>query len=342
MQGFGVTKPQWESIAKMVIRDLNKHGVSVRHAFQTKACKEIQEQVRLDMIKEFPELSNHVQEPWLKMGTRQIIRSVHSARKTEGYTTLNSRHLAGEASTSLSDKTIASSDMMSFDARPTQMDSQNESKLSYASATPTAYATSQKPATSSNHNPTSSNGTKEADTQRFLFDPRVAQFDSPDTSPAPRAITWEKSTQSYGDSAKMPSQITPAPDIHQDLKKIQLIATITHDRTDSSLINLGELLLKNNRRGKVISYSSLEDITDGDWDYYCGTYLPSDPERGFVPGTDKIYFDNGGDDMVRVKNAANWRGAMVAMQGAGLTQFKFYIEQPVKSVSALTGTPKGD
>lgn len=101
-------------------------------------------------------------------------------------------------------------------------------------------------------------------------------------------------------------------------------------------------MLQNDQRGKAISCSFLEDITDEDWEYYCGTYLPSDLETGFIPGIDKIYFDNGGDEMVRVKNAANWRGAMVAMQEMGLTQFKFYIEQPVKSMSIPTGTLSGD
>ena len=338
MQGFGITQSQWDNIAKKVIKDLNKHRFTAHHTFQAKACKVVQEQVRVDIIKEFPELSIHVPELWLKKGTLQIVRSVHSARKAKKSKTLKSRPFAGKASTSPLTNAIASPNTVSFDARLRHMESQDEPGLSYPSAIPAAHATSQKPAASSGDSPTLSNGSKDAHAQRILFDSRVVQFKTPDTSPAPRATTWEKNSKPHGDTPKMPSQITPAPnnDVHPDLKKIQLIATIAHDRTDSSLINLGELLLKNDRLGKAVSYSSLEDVTDEDWEYYCGTYLPSDLERGFIPGTDKIYFDNGGDEMVRVKNAANWRGAMVAMQEAGLTQFKFYIEQPVKSMSILT------
>ncbi|KAF7511821.1 hypothetical protein GJ744_003552 [Endocarpon pusillum] len=255
----------------------------------------------------------------------------YTARKVKKSTKLKSRPSTGKASTSPLAKTIASPGTVSFDAGLRHMKSQDEPGLSYASAIPAAYATSQKPAAISGDSPTLSNGSKDAHTQRILFDPRVAQFKTPDTSPAPRATAWEKNPKPHGDTPKMPSQINPAPknDVHPDLKRIQLIATIAHDRIDSSLINLGKLLLKKDRLGKAVSYSSLEDITDEDWEYYCGTYLPSDLERGFIPGTDKMYFDNGGDEMVRVKNAANWRGAMVAMQKVGLTQFKFYIKQPV-------------
>lgn len=338
MQGFGITKPQWDTIAKMVVDDLNKHGFTKRNSFQSKACKQVQEQVSLDMIRKFPELSIHVSEPWLKKGALQIVRVAHYARKAKKSMTLKLRPSASQASTSSLTNTIASSRTMSVDAKPRHMESEEEPGLSYASAIPAAHATSQKPAASLGDSPTLSYGLKDAHAQRILFDPRVAQFETPDTSPPPHATAWEKNPKPHGDTPKMPSQFTPAPnnDVHPDLKKIQLIATIAHDRTDSSLINLGELLLKNDRLGKTVSYSSLEDITDEDWEYYCGTYLPSDLERGFIPGTDKIYFRNGGDEMVRVKNAANWRGAMVAMQEAGLTQFKFYIEQPVKSMSILT------
>ena len=110
---------------------------------------------------------------------------------------------------------------------------------------------------------------------------------------------------------------------------------MVHDPTDSSFIKLGELPLKNDHREEPISCSSLEDITDQDWDYYCGTYLPSDLDRGFLSGSDNIYFDNVGDK-VRIKNGANWRAAIVAMQDAGAAQFKFYIEQPAKCKLRLT------
>jgi hypothetical protein len=92
------------------------------------------------------------------------------------------------------------------------------------------------------------------------------------------------------------------------------------DRKDSSFVNLGELLIKSNRQGKAISYCSLEDITDQDWEYYHSAYLPSDLERGFQLGMDKIYFHSG-EDMIRVKSASNWRAAMITMQETGATQF---------------------
>lgn len=136
----------------------------------------------------------------------------------------------------------------------------------------------------------------------------------------------------------MPSQITPAPNniVHPDLKKIQLIAAIAHDRTDSSLINLGELLLKNDRLGNTVSYSSLEDFTDEDWEYYCGTYLPSDLERGFIPGTEQDILSQrrGRDGQSQERSQFAWSNG--CEQEAGLTQSKFYIEQPVKSMSILT------
>jgi hypothetical protein len=219
------------------------------------------------------------------------------------------------------------------------------SLIFYVSAAPITHAAGPTQAPAQAEKAASCNVAKDVPTQGSLFDATKAEFETPDKSPGLGSPRLKHDASFTRDTTVIPSTPVraspPQCEVHPDLKKIQSCAMIAHDKTDSSFINLGELLLKSNLGQPAIVYTSLENITDQDWQYYCDIYLPSDLDRGFLSGTDKMYFDNGSAGMVRIKNAANWRAAIVAMQEVGATQFRFIAEREVKS-KLFSFAPDGD
>lgn len=336
MEGFRITDQQWLDIYSVVTRELTKRGLTPELTLRGRFARQVVDAVRHKILRAFPELLFHVPPEWLDKGTYQIIRVIHTTRKKADSATDTTKFDTGQIP--------VSSMIVAPDPTTPSFDIKSDRGSPAVSSKPAAQATSS----------LAPPGGVPAFPSKICDSPYGTYLGTlpTNTSTTQVDVTGASSAQSpvHGQNGVQDSRSSPdgpnlmllaAPPphitIHEDLRKIQLHAARLNYPKDSSFINLGELLCRNdNREGlRDISYSSLEDLSDQDWQYWYGTILGNDLDTGFDPGSDKIYYNNGGGEMIRVKNAHNWRAAMVAMRTAGLTHFKFYIEQPVQRESTI-------
>jgi hypothetical protein len=331
-QGFGLTKQQWQDISTIVNKGLIGHW-----QLRSRAAKQTLKEVRHEILGAFPELSIRVPPQWIEKGAYQIIRAVRATWRRKHPKDAGNRPQAPKNTASASAATNAvinpapATPPLIFNTQFISYNPQAQPATVDASAPQTAHAPTPSPAPFlakkelMSHDMSNASHSKPSPLNQL-----VALNDASVTSPTPTFIHGQDSPRVLQGPVETPSlpALTSVAHItfQSNLKKFQLCAIVLGDRKDSSFVNLGELLIKSNRQQKAVSYCSLEDITDQDWAYYHGAYLQSDLDRGFQLGMDKIYFHSG-EDMIRVKNASNWRAAMITMQEAGATQFKFYIEQ---------------
>jgi hypothetical protein len=331
LQGCRITTQEWDHIKKMVNEGLKKNHFTPSDNFRSKRAKQIKQELTREIVTAFPDFTKYIPPDSLPKGICHIIQRFHRGRRRKRAGTSKLKPSAAKSSAIVANTAAPTPISMPPDTESNLVDLQFQPTASHPSAAervPDANLTmTAVPADKSS----SSNLSKEKKPERLVSEERGVNVEHTDRHNAQNSGHRQIESSTTPSTAKRPD--LPTPDVvaeikvDDNLKKIQLCATVLGDKTDTSFVNLGELLLKNKRRPKAVSYTSVEDITDEDWEFYHGTYLPSDLDRSFKVGIDKVYFDNGGE-MVRVKNATSWRAAMVAMQKAGATQFRFYIEQP--------------
>jgi hypothetical protein len=344
MQGFNMTPSLWEKIAKAVNRGLIKKEVDPNDPLRSKAAKDIVSKFGLDLMRDFPELSTHVPPQWLAKGVNQMIKVIHLTRKAKHSKKFRSRNPVAKTTVSPATSIAGPSTAPPFNAELTLTSSHPEAKVPDTLAAPIAHAQDLTRLPARDEKAALSKVANDEPAGGSLFNPPNARFKTPDKSPDLGGSRSKRDAVLTPDTTEKPT--TPARaslsscEVHPDLKKMQLCA-IAYDEKDSSFINLGELLLKSHIGQPAAVYTSLDDITDQDWEYYHDIYLPTDLDRGFLSGMDKLYFDSVGAGLVRIKNAASWRAAMVAMQEAGAAQFKFIVERKVKGKFVSSSAPNG-
>lgn len=334
-QGFELTRERWLEITRLVEDGLAKRGISPNRNLRSLAAKDAAEEVRIEMLIAHPELSFHVPPQWLKMGTYQIIRVVHSARKSRSRAKAKSRASSPKvlvpAASIAEFNDPAQTGRLTFNTVSSLVVPQDQSTKAESLKEDNAPTVDAIPSRDLASKSASFDMLEEDYEEHPLIQRPDAQADIPDARPASSLVHWENNPTASRSPAK-----TPAPanliaargtTVNLNLMGIQLWVTVMNDRSDTSFVNLSELLVKNTLRTRAMVYATLEDITDQDWEYYHAIYLPSDLDGGFQLDSDKMYFDNGIGDMVRIKNGTNWRAAMVAMQGSGATQFRFHLDR---------------
>ena len=338
MQGFYLTEKQWSKIARRITTELDKRGLASNQSIRSKRAKKIVEAVRKKILRTFPELWFYVPHQYLEKGTYHIIRGIQARRKRGSSRADRRVELPAIPPKPAPPAIIAPDPMMP--PLETRADLSSPAVSSELAAQPTPDPTS--PAVMPVDASMTSNTSNEANLGPLPSTTTFTQTDITGANPVPSSIHRQNNLKVAQIPPSVHGQLPPAASfpniqIHEDLRKIQLHAARLNDQKDSSFINLGELLYQNATREGfgAISYSCLEDLNYQDWRYWCSTILTNDLDTGFDFCIDRIYHDNGGGEMIRVKNVRNWRAAMIAMRTAGLTHFKFYIEQPVQRESTL-------
>ncbi len=267
-------------MTKIIIECLTNGGVTPNYTLGSEFAKQVVEEVRLDTLRKFPELSTHVPAQFLEKDTYSIVRVAHAARRKRRAATLKSRTSRAETLVPPAATTAPKLSSLPLSSQFDLFDSQTEPIVFDSAATKRPPAKSLIPVSLLANNPPTFDIPEDAHPERLLFNQPDGQAETTYASPASSSTLWPNNPTLFRSLATIPSLsgLNPAPytKVHKDLREIQLCALVLDDRKDSSIINLGELLLRNDRREKSTSCSSLEDITDQDWEYYHSTYFPSD------------------------------------------------------------------